>query len=292
MTSRENFQVQFWRLFQVAVLLAIWQWGAGLREKGLWLIPSVIDPYFISKPSEILHRFFQLACMTDFQGNNLLSQPGGFSACLAKYPNNLWAATFATLKNTFWGFLVGSSSGIVAGLLLGRSAMLARIYQPFIIAFNSIPRIALVPVIILMFGLGDWSKIMTAWITVFFVVFFNTFEGARSVDRDHIAVSRLFGASRWQILRTVILPSTMSWVFASLTPALSFSLIGVIVAEFIGTEYGLGKLIVEGQARAQASDMMVAVFVLMIVGVILSLSIGQVQRYLLRWQPHFQEQDS
>ena len=124
---------------------------------------------------------------------------------------------------------------------------------------------------------------------MFFVVFFNTFEGARSVDRDHVAVARLFNASRWQIMRTTILPSTMSWVFASLTPALSFSLIGVIVAEFIGTERGLGKVIVEGQAQASAADMMVAVFVLMIVGVLLSLGIGKVQRHLLRWQAHNQD---
>jgi NitT/TauT family transport system permease protein len=291
MTRSQKLWVHFWRIIQVVAILALWQWGADLRDAGYWIVPSLIDPYFISKPSEILHRFFQLACITDFQGHNLLSQQGGFASCMAAHPNNLWAATLATLKNTFWGFVVGASTGIVAGLLLGRSEVLARIYQPFIIAFNSIPRIALVPVIILMFGLGDGSKIMTAWITVFFVVFFNTFEGARSVDRDHIAAARLLGASRWQVMRTVILPSTMGWVFASLTPAVSFSLIGVIVAEFIGTELGLGKLIVEGQARAQAADMMVAVFVLMIVGVILSLSINRIQRYLLRWQPHFQEQN-
>jgi NitT/TauT family transport system permease protein len=283
-------QIVFWRLIQVVAILVIWQWGADWRDNdGIWIIPSQLDPYFISTPSQIFTRFLQLGCLTDFNGNWLLSQPGGVSACLAQHPNNLWIATWATLINTFWGFVIGTVTGIMAGLLLGRSELLSKIYSPFIIAFNSIPRIALVPVIILMFGLGDASKIITAWVTVFFVVFFNTFEGARSVDRDHVAVARLFNASRWQIMRTTILPSTMSWVFASLTPALSFSLIGVIVAEFIGTERGLGKVIVEGQAQASAADMMVAVFVLMIVGVLLSLGIGRVQRHLLRWQAHNQD---
>ncbi|HTH98470.1 MAG TPA: ABC transporter permease [Stellaceae bacterium] len=283
-------KIAFWRIIQIVFVLVLWQWGATWRDNdGVWLIPSLIDPYFISKPSDIFTRFLQLGCLTDFNGDWLLSKPGGVAACLAQHPNNLWVATGATLLNTFWGFTVGTVTGVVAGLALGRSEILAKIYSPFIIAFNAIPRIAMVPVIILMFGLGDVSKVMTAWVTVFFVVFFNTFEGARSVDRDHIAVSRLFGATRWQIMRTTILPSTMSWVFASLTPALSFSLIGVIVAEFIGTERGLGKLIVEGQARADAADMMVSVFVLMIVGVALSLGIGRVQRYLLRWQAHYQD---
>ena len=102
-------------------------------------------------------------------------------------------ATAVTLKNTFWGFLGGTLSGLRLGLLLGRSDFLSRVFEPYIVAFNSIPRIALVPLIILMFGLGDISKIVTAWIVVFFVVFFNTFEGTRAVDRDQIAAARLLG---------------------------------------------------------------------------------------------------
>ena len=152
---------------------------------------------------------------------------------------------------------------------------------------NSIPRIALVPLIILMFGLGDMSKIVTAWIVVFFVVFFNTFEGTRAVDRDQIAAARLLGASEMTLLRTVVIPSALAWVFASLTPAVSFALIGVIVGEFIGAERGLGKLIIEAEARANASEMMVAIFVMMIVGILLAVVVRRVQSYLLRWQPQF-----
>ena len=131
------------------------------------------------------------------------------------------------------------------GLILGRSDRLSAIFQPFITAVNSIPRIALAPIIVLAFGIGDTSKIVTSWIVVVFLVFFNTFEGARSIDEGFINVARLLGASEWQITRTVVIPSTMAWVFASLSPAISFALIGVIVGEFIGAERGIGRLIIE-----------------------------------------------
>src|SRR6266581_1292545 len=129
--------------------------------------------------------------------------------------------------------------------------------------------------------IGDTSKIVTSWIVVVFLVFFNTFEGARSIDEGFVNVARLLGASEWQITRTVVIPSTMAWVFASLSPAISFALIGVIVAE-----RGIGRLIIESEARAEASGMMVAVIVLMLVGVALSALIWQLQAYLLRWQQH------
>jgi len=146
--------------------------------------------------------------------------------------------------------------------------------------------IALAPIIVLAFGIGDMSKIVTSWIVVVFLVFFNTFEGARSIDEGFINVARLLGASEWQITRTVVIPSTMAWVFASLTPAISFALIGVIVGEFIGAERGIGRLIIESEARGEASGMMVAVMVLMLVGVVLSALIWRLQAYLLRWQQH------
>lgn len=276
-------RILFWQVVILVVALSIWQWGYDLRKiAGLKpFVPTILDPYFISKPSAIWTSFLKLGCFSD---------TAGFSACLNENANNLWYATLVTLKNTWWGFLGGAGSGIAMGLMLGRSDYLAKICEPYIVAANSIPRIALVPLIILMFGLGDISKVVTAWIVVFFVVFFNTFEGTRSVDRDQISAARLLGASEFTVLRTVVIPSALAWVFASLTPAVSFALIGVIVGEFIGAERGLGKLIIEAEARANASEMMVAIFVMMIVGIILAFIVRRVQAYLLRWQPQFEAQ--
>jgi NitT/TauT family transport system permease protein len=287
--TKSSSAIILWRVVILLLLLAIWQWGYYLRAwPGLKpYVPNFLDPYFVSKPSEIWKSFLRLGCLTDRGGT--LHGWSGMTGCLAEDANNIWMATAVTLKNTFWGFLGGTLSGITVGLILGRSDFLSRVFEPYIVAFNSIPRIALVPLIILVFGLGDISKIVTAWIVVFFVVFFNTFEGTRSVDRDQIAASRLLGANAWTVTRTVVIPSTLAWVFASLTPAVSFALIGVIVGEFIGAERGIGKLIVEAEARANASEMMVAIFVLMVVGILLAIGVRQIQAYLLRWQPQFDQ---
>lgn len=276
-----------WQIAILLIGLAVWEYGYDLRKVPSLrsIVPAFLDPYFISKPSDIWASFLRIACLKGASGAWL--GRAEIAACFEENPNNLWLATLVTLKNTWWGFFGGTLMGIAAGLVLGRSDYLARIFQPYVVAFNSIPRIAIVPIIILMFGIGDLSKIVTAWVVVFFVVFFNTFEGTRSVDRDQVAAARLLGAGEWTITRTVVIPSALGWVFASLTPAVSFSLIGVIVGEFIGAERGIGKLIIEAEARANAAEMMVAIFTLMIVGMVLAFVVRQVQGYLLRWQPQF-----
>lgn len=281
--KQSSAKVVAWQVAILVVVLSIWEWGWSLRAIAALkpLVPGILDPYFISKPSMIWTSFLKLSCFSDV---------AGFGTCFSRNDNNLWLALLVTLKNMWWGFVFGTVSGVACGLVLGRSDYLSRIFQPYVVAMNSIPRIALVPLIILMFGLGDMSKIVTAWIVVFFVVFFNTFEGTRAVDRDQIAAARLLGASEMTVLRTVVIPSALAWVFASLTPAVSFALIGVIVGEFIGAERGLGKLIIEAEARANAAEMMVAIFAMMVVGILLATIVRQLQRYLLRWQPQFEAQ--
>jgi NitT/TauT family transport system permease protein len=279
-----------WQALICVVVLSIWQWGYDLHASLPWLVPDMLDPYFVSKPSLIVQNFLVLSCLKSKLGvwNGWFN--GDFAKCMARSENNLWVATGVTLKNTFFGFVTGVVSGFVAGLILGRSNQLSAIFQPFITAVNSIPRIALAPIIVLAFGIGDTSKIVTSWIVVVFLVFFNTFEGARSIDEGFINAARLLGATEWQITRTVVIPSTMAWVFASLSPAISFALIGVIVGEFIGAERGIGRLIMESEARGEAAGMMVAVIVLMVVGVVLTTIIRRVQTYLLRWQQHNQSE--
>jgi NitT/TauT family transport system permease protein len=285
MTSlRHNLALFGWQMVIVLSVLVVWQWAFELHRRMPALIPDLFDPYFISKPSEIFDQFLVLSCLKTRMGDWTLATPDGFSRCLARFDNNLWFATWVTLKNTFYGFITGVSSGFVLGLLLGRSRRLGEIFQPSITAVNSIPRIALAPIIVLAFGIGDTSKVVTSWVCVVFMVFYNVFAGARSVDEGFMNAARLLGASEWQITRTVVIPSTMAWLFASLTPAIANALIGVIVGEFIGAEHGIGRLIIESEARGEASGMMVAVLILMVIGVILSTLIWRLQAYLLRWQ--------
>src|SRR6478752_881331 len=184
--SRHRTSTLAWQVFICVAVLSVWQWGYDLHTRFPSLVPDLLDPYFVSKPSEIFEHFLILSCLKSKLGvfNGWLN--GDFAKCMVRNENNLWIATGITLKNTFFGFVFGVSSGFAAGLLLGRSDRLSDIFQPFITAVNSIPRIALAPIIVLAFGIGDTSKVVTSWIVVVFLVFFNTFEGARSIDEGFI----------------------------------------------------------------------------------------------------------
>jgi len=260
-----------WRLVILLALLGSWEWLTGI--KAVSRMPGLywIDPFFVSRPSEILKRFVFLAS--------------------DEVRLTIWQMALSTIQSTLWGFVVGVSSGFAAGLLLGRNDRLARIFEPYIIAFNSLPRIALVPLITMIFGFGLLAKIVLAWTIVFFIVFFNTFQGARSVDADLVHAARFLGASERQILRTIVVPSALAWTFASLTPSISFALIGVVVGEFLGGESGggLGYLIIQSLGTLNAADMMVALLSLGVIGVVMALGIKQLETRLLRWRPEYQD---
>ncbi len=267
MTDRAR--IVFWRLVILVLLLGSWE---GLtRIKAVSKTPGLywLDPFFISRPSAIVERFVYLAS--------------------DKVRLSIWQMALSTVQSTLWGFVVGVSTGFVVGLVLGRNDRLARIFEPYIVAFNSLPRIALVPLITMIFGFGIAAKIVLAWTIVFFIVFFNTFQGARSVDPDLIHAARFLGASERQIMRTVVVPSALAWTFASLTPSISFALIGVVVGEFLGGESGggLGFLIIQSLGTLNAADMMVALIALGVIGIVMALGIRQVETRLLRWRPEY-----
>src|SRR6202012_5722402 len=144
-----------WQLAICVVVLSIWQWGYDLHATLPWLIPELLDRCFISKPSDIFENFLILSCIKSKIGVFTGWLNGDFAKCLARNQNNLWAATAITLKNTFFGFVTGVASGFVVGLILGRSDRLSAIFQPFITAVNSIPRIALAPSSVRPFRIGD-----------------------------------------------------------------------------------------------------------------------------------------
>jgi NitT/TauT family transport system permease protein len=271
MSGRDRWTVWAWRILILAAFLGAWEYLTGV--KAISKTPGLywIDPFFISRPSQIAARFLYLTS--------------------DKVRLTIWQMALSTVQSTVWGFLVGISTGFGAGLVLGRNDRLARILEPYIIALNSLPRIALVPLITMIFGFGLLAKIVLAWTIVFFIVFFNTFQGARSVDADLIHSARFLGATEGQIMRTVIIPWALAWTFASLTPSISFALIGVVVGEFIGGESGggLGYLIIQSLGTLNAADMMVALLVLGVIGIVMALGIKQVEARLLRWRPEYQK---
>jgi NitT/TauT family transport system permease protein len=265
----ERARVLAWRLVILVSLVGSWEWLTAI--KAVSKTPGLywLDPFFVSRPSAIVRRFAYLAS--------------------DQVRLSIWAMALSTVQSTLWGFLVGVSTGFAAGLALGRNDRLARIFEPYIIAFNSLPRIALVPLITMIFGFGLLAKVVLAWTIVFFIVFFNTFQGARSVDPDLIHSARFLGANDRQIMSTVIVPSALAWTFASLTPSISFALIGVVVGEFLGGESGggLGYLIIQSLGTLNAADMMVALLTLGVIGIVMALGIKQVEARLLRWRPEY-----
>ncbi|MBI4634755.1 MAG: ABC transporter permease [Candidatus Rokubacteria bacterium] len=267
----DRWRVILWRLVILIALLGSWEWLTGW--KAISKTPGLywIDPFFVSRPSLIAQRFVYLA-----SGEVRLS---------------IWQMALSTVQSTLWGFVVGVSTGFAAGLVLGRNDRLARIFEPYIVAFNSLPRIALVPLITMIFGFGLAAKIVLAWTIVFFIVFFNTFQGARSVDVDLIHSARFLGARERQIMSTVVIPSALAWTFASLTPSISFALIGVVVGEFLGGESGggLGFLIIQSLGTLNAADMMVALLSLGVIGIVMALGIKQLEMRLLRWRPEYRK---
>src|SRR5438445_1512505 len=143
-----------WQAAICAVVLSVWQWGYELHASFPWLVPDLLDPYFVSKPSQIFDNFLILSCIKSKTGifNGWLNDD--FAKCLARNENNLWVAAGITLKNTFFGFFTGVASGFVAAVFLGRSGLLRAVFPPYITPVKSMPRRALAALLVLVVCLG------------------------------------------------------------------------------------------------------------------------------------------
>ncbi len=260
---RRRWRITGWQIGILAALLVAWE----TLTRVPWLVANTaFDPFFISQPSRVGARLWEWL------------QPG---------PQSVWPHLIMTLEATFLGLAVGVSSGFLIGMALSRNKLVADIVNPFIVAFNSMPRIAFVPLITMFFGLGIWSKVVTSWFVVFFLVFFNTYKGGRSVERELIDFCRTLGGSPRQILWRVRVPNAAAWTFAALPNAISFALIGVVLAEFVGSTTGMGYLMITALAMLNATDMFASVTLLSVVGIALVYGVTVIERRLLHWSPEF-----
>lgn len=262
----ETVRVLAWQVVILVAGLGLWE---TLTRIDWFKKNTIFDPFFISQPSQIALRMFDW----------ILGKKTGF----------LWPHLISTLEATFLGLAVGVGSGFVVGLILSQNRTLARIFNPYIVALNSLPRIAFVPLITMIFGLGLASKVVTAWFIVFFIVFFNTYKGGVSIERELIDFCRTLGGTPRQITWTVRIPTAISWAFTALPNAVSFSLIGVVISEFVGSTTGMGYLIIVSLATLNSADMFAALTVLSGIGVTLVFVIQAIERRLLRWSPEFRE---
>src|SRR3979411_2355008 len=189
------------------------------------------------------------------------------------------------MKEALLGFLYGVTAGGVGGILVGQSPFPAQVGGPDIKVLNAIPRIVLGSIFVVALGLGTTSKVLLAGVLVFFVVFFNAFQGVREVDRNLIANARVLGASRWQLARHVVLPSALTWIIASLHVAFGFAIIGAIVGEFLGSQKGLGLVIATSQNNFNPNGVFAAMLIIAVVALTAEGIIGRLERRLLSWRP-------
>jgi NitT/TauT family transport system permease protein len=192
---------------------------------------------------------------------------------------------FVTLSEMAIGLAIGVPAGILLGLWLGRSALPAALLRPFIVGLNSVPVVALAPILIMWFGLGMMPKIALVALVSFLLLFFNTFAGAQSVDRDWIAAIELMGGSRREQFQKVVAPACVAWIISGMKNALPYALIAATIGEMMVSREGLGFLITSSSSIFDMTGVYSALVVLMIVGVALNEVTIRSENWLLRWRP-------
>jgi sulfonate transport system permease protein len=254
---RYHRSVLWWRIAILVAFLGSWELAGRL---------NLIDPFFYAMPSTIAARLYDWITEGTSEGP-------------------LWYHLWVTMEEALIGFFTGSIAGIVIGIALGRNRMASDVFSIYIKLINSVPRVVLAPIFIMLFGLGLASKVALAFVMVFFVVFSNAFQGVREADRAMIANARILGASNWQLTKSVIVPSAMSWIFASLHVSFGFAIIGAIVGEFVGARYGIGLLINIAKGSFDAAGMYAAIVIVMVVALAAEYLMTLAENRLARWRP-------
>jgi len=254
---RRKFAVYFWRYFILVVFLGGWELAVRLK---------LIDVFFYSSPWFIILRLREWVVDGTSEGP-------------------LWFHLWVTMEESLLGFFSGSIAGIIAGIALGRNRMLADVFSIYIKVINSVPRVVLAPIFIMIFGLGLTSKVALSFVMVFFVVFSNAFQGVVEADRNLLANAQILGAKGWQLTRSVVIPSAMSWIFASLHVSFGFAIVGAIVGEFVGARYGIGLLINVAKGSFDAAGMYAAIAIIMVVALAAEYAMTQVENRLAKWRP-------
>jgi NitT/TauT family transport system permease protein len=226
---------------------------------------NLIDPFFFSSPLDIIGHIWNWVVH-------------GTSA------GPLYLQFIVTFEETILSFILGGVAGIIFGYALGVNELLSVILGPYIKMINAIPRVVLVPIFILWFGLGMSSKVASGLVLTFFIVFFNAFQGVREVDRNLVNNARLLGASKRQLARHVIIPSALTWILSSLHSSFGFALIGAVVGEFIGATEGLGYLIAQSQGAFDTTGVFAGMVILSITALIADWGVSKLEKRFIAWR--------
>jgi NitT/TauT family transport system permease protein len=257
---------KYLRLWQASLLFAIFGLWQVLAQPGL-LPPIVWDnpdraAFFFGEPLKIFHVIWVW-----FSGGEIYQ--------------HLWV----TLQETALAFVIGSVLGLAVGLWLGLSPMASALFDPYITAMNAMPRVVLAPIFMVWFGLGIWSKVALGVTLVFFIVFFNVYQGVKEVSPVVLNNTVMLGANRRQLLRYVYLPSATSWLFSSLHTSVGMAFVGAVVGEYLGSAKGVGYLIQQAEGAFDINTVFAGILVLTAFALVLDLVVTRVERRLLVWRP-------
>ena len=255
--TRRRLAILVAQVFVLILVFGGWQLFTSLK---------IVDPFFFGQPSGIVRTAWQWVQHGTNQGS-------------------IWLQIYTTMEEAVFGFLIGVAAGIVVGVLLGQFRFLSEVLSPYIKAVNALPRIVLGALFVIVLGLGISSKIVLAAFLVFFVVFFNAYQGVREVDGNLVNNARVLGASRLQVIRNVVLPSAMTWIIASLHVAFGFAVIGAIVGEVLGAQHGLGVLITDSQNNFNTDGIFAGMIIIGLIALVAEWLISLLERRLLAWRP-------
>ena len=244
------------RLWQIAILVVI---------LAVWQIAST-DPkvaFFFGKPLAVWGRIWDWFVVN----------------------RDIYHHLGITLTETILAFFIGTAAGMSTGLWLGLSPAASMILDPYIKAANSMPRVILAPIFAMWFGLGIWSKVALSVTLVFFIVFFNVYQGVREVSPTLLDNARMLGADRRQLLRQVYLPSATSWVFSSLHTSVGLAFVGAVVGEYLGSAAGVGYLILQAEGTLDVNTVFAGIIVLTGGALVMDSLLAVIEKRLMKWQP-------
>jgi NitT/TauT family transport system permease protein len=246
------------QLAVAVIALAIWQVFATIPVFGKILLP----PFFFSTPVDVFSQVVKW-----------------FST------GTIWKHLFITLTESMLAFVIGSALGVLIGFWFARQPRIAAIFDPYVKMVNALPRVVLAPIFTLWLGLGIWSKVALGVTLVFFIVFFNVYQGVKEVSTTVLDNGRMLGMNDRQLMRHVYWPSALSWMFSSLHTSVGFAVVGAVVGEYLGSAAGLGYLIQQAEGIFDVAGVFAGMFVLSVFVVLIDFGVTLVERRLLVWRP-------
>src|SRR6202789_1346451 len=240
------------------VALALWQLFTTVPVFGRVLLP----PFFFSNPVDVISQILEW-----------------FASGV------IWRHLKITLWESILAFAIGSFGGVMVGFWFARQPRVAALFDPYVKMANALPRVVLAPIFTLWLGLGIWSKVALGVTLVFFIVFFNVYQGVKEVSTTVLDNGRMLGMNERQLTRHVYWPSALSWMFSSLHISVGFAVVGAVVGEYLGSAAGLGYLIQQAEGTFDVAGVFAGMFVLSAFVILIDIGLTMVEMRLLVWRP-------